>query len=136
VTSTLSPVSTTPFETASWPRRMLALLVDWLACTLVVIAVIGPDAWLDDRLAGTYTLGVFLLETTVFTALVGGSFGKLVTRLRVVRADGSGGPVDLLRCLLRAALVCLVVPPLIFRPDGRGLHDVAAGSATVLWATR
>ena len=115
---------------------MLALLVDWLACTLVVIAVIGPGAWLDDRLAGTYTLGVFLLETTVFTALVGGSFGKLVTRLRVVRDDGSGRPVDLLRCLIRAALVCLVVPPLIFRPDGRGLHDLATGSATVLWTTR
>jgi hypothetical protein len=25
----------------------------------------------------------------------------------------------------------VVVPPLIFRPDGRGLHDMAAGSMTV-----
>ena len=33
--------------------------------------------------------------------------------------------------LLRAALVCLVIPPLVFRPDGRGLHDVVVGSATV-----
>jgi hypothetical protein len=24
-----------------------------------------------------------------------------------------------------------VVPPLVYRPDGRGLHDVAVGSATV-----
>jgi uncharacterized RDD family membrane protein YckC len=129
-------VSTPELPTASFPRRMLALLVDWTACTLVVIAVIGSQAWLDDRLAGTYTLGVFLLETTAFTALLGGSFGKLVTRLRVVRADGSGRPPELLRCLLRAALVCLVVPPLVFRPDGRGLHDLAAGSATVVLATR
>jgi len=115
---------------------MLALLVDWIACTLVVVSVIGTDAWLDDRYSSTYTLGVFLLETTVFTALLGGSFGKLVTRLRVVQVDGSGRPVDLLRCLVRQVLVCLVVPPLVFRPDGRGLHDLAAGSATVLWRTR
>jgi hypothetical protein len=26
--------------------------------------------------------------------------------------------------------VAVVVPPLIFRPDGRGLHDMAAGSRT------
>ena len=49
----------------------------------------------------------------------------------MVREDGSGRPVDLLRSLLRAVLVCLVVPPLVFRPDGRGLHDMAAGSRTV-----
>ena len=122
-------------ETASWPRRMLALLVDWTACTLVVVAVIGPTAWLDDRFAGIYTMGVFLLESALFTALLGGSFGKLATRLRVVRIDGSGRPLDLARCLLRAALVCLVIPPLVFRPDGRGLHDVAVGSATVELAT-
>jgi hypothetical protein len=27
--------------------------------------------------------------------------------------------------------VALVIPPLVFKPDGRGLHDVAVGSATV-----
>lgn len=129
-------VSTPELEPATFPRRMLALGVDWLVCTLVVIAVIGPGGWLDDRYSSTYTLGVFLLETTAFTSLLGGSFGKLVTRLRVVRVDGSGRPVNLLRSLVRQALVCLVVPPLVFRPDGRGLHDLAAGSATVVWTTR
>ena len=76
-------------------------------------------------------LGVFALESTVLTALAGGSFGKLATGLRVVREDGSGQPVDLMRSLLRAVLVCLVVPPLVYRPDRRGLHDMAAGSRTV-----
>jgi uncharacterized RDD family membrane protein YckC len=118
-------------ETASWPRRSLALLVDWVASTLVVILVIGPAGWLEDRASGFYVLGVFALESTLLTALAGGSFGKLATRLRVVRDDGSGRPPDLLRCLVRAVLVCLVVPPLVFRPDGRGLHDMAIGSRTV-----
>ena len=119
-------------ETASWARRALALAVDWFASTLAVIALIGPGGWLDDPNSGFYVLGVFALESAVLTSLAGGSFGKLATRLRVVRSDGSGRPVDLLHSLARALLVCLVVPPLVFRPDGRGLHDLAAGTQTAL----
>ena len=121
-------------ETASWARRVLALVVDWLACTLVVQLAIAAGV-VENNPFAIYTMALFLLECTVFTALVGGSFGKLATRLRVVRADGSGAPIDLLRSLLRAVLVCLVIPPLVFRPDGRGLHDLVAGSATVTLET-
>lgn len=105
-------------------------MVDWFASILVVMAVIGPGGWIENRFANLYTMAVFLVEAAVLTTLAGGSFGKLATRLRVVRADGRGH-LDLLRSLARAALVCLVIPPLVFRPDGRGLHDVAAGSITV-----
>ena len=118
-------------RTASWPRRILALFVDWTVSTLVVVAVMGPAGWSESRLSGLYTMGVFILESTVLTALAGGSFGKVATRLRVVRLDGSGRPLDPLRSLLRVVLVCLVVPPVVYRPDGRGLHDLAVGSATV-----
>lgn len=118
-------------ETASWGRRILALLVDWFASTLVVVVLLGPAGWSENRASSFYTLLVFALESTVLTAVAGGSFGKLATRLRVVRNDGSGRPVDLLRSLLRQVMVCLVIPPLVFRPDGRGLHDLAAGSVTV-----
>lgn len=118
-------------ETASWGRRILALCVDWLASTLAVVLLIGPDGWSEDQASGFYVLGVFVLESTVLMALAGGSFGQLATRLRVVRNDGSGRPLDLLRCLLRQVMVALVVPPLVYKPDGRGLHDLAAGSATV-----
>ena len=120
-----------PLETASWGRRILALFVDWFASTLVVVLVLGPDGWNENRASGFYTLLVFALESTVLTAVAGGSFGKLATRLRVVRNDGSGRPIDLLRSLLRQVMVCLVIPPLVFRPDGRGLHDMVAGSVTV-----
>ncbi len=118
-------------ETASWARRALALIVDWTASTLVVVAVLGPAGWIEDPAAGFYVLGVFALESTLFTAVAGGSFGKLATRLRVVRTDGTPGPPDLLHALLRSLLVCLVVPPLVYRPDGRGLHDMVGGTATV-----
>ena len=114
-------------ETASWARRILALAVDWFACTLVVVALIGPRAWSEDPMSSWYVLGLFVAESAVFTAVAGGSFGKLATRLRVVRNDGSYGPVSLLRCVLRQVLVALVVPPLVFRPDGRGLLPMPKG---------
>ena len=115
---------------ASWPRRVLALVVDWLVCLGVAQALVAYGV-LDGNPNGVWTLALFVLESAVLTALVGGSFGKVATRLRVVRADGSGGPVGLLGSLLRSALVALVVPPLVFKPDGRGLHDLAAGTRTV-----
>jgi uncharacterized RDD family membrane protein YckC len=117
-----------PFETASWPRRMLALLVDWFA-SLLVVSLFVPVFGTTGGPGSFYTLVVFVVESTVLTATVGGSFGKLATRLRVVRVDG--GRLDLLRSLARAVLVALLIPPLVFRPDGRGLHDIAAGTATV-----
>lgn len=118
-------------QTASWLHRILALFVDWFASTLAVIAIAGPDRWSEDPWSGSWTLGVFVLENTLLTALLGGSFGKLVTGLRVVPADGSRGPINLLGAFIRSLLIALVVPPLIFRPDGRGLHDMAVGSVTV-----
>lgn len=118
-------------ETASWAHRAGALIVDWAACTLVVMLVIGTGRWSDDPLAGFYVTAVFIVESAFFTALLGGSFGKLVTRLRVVRSDGTQRPLELIPALARAVLIALVIPPLVFRPDGRGLHDMAARSMTV-----
>lgn len=125
-------------ETASWGRRVLALIVDWLACTLIVVGFLGPAGWSADPLAGTYALLLYLLENTILTATMGGSFGQLLTRLRVVRYDAQPGPEgrpprppSILNAALRSALICLVIPPLVFRADGRGLHDMAAGTAAV-----
>jgi uncharacterized RDD family membrane protein YckC len=122
-------------DTATWARRILALVVDWFVSTLVVILVLGGvDAWAGDRGSGTYVLGVFVLESALFTALSGGSFGQLATRLRVVRVVGDRldpRQVPPHLALVRQVLIALVIPPLVYRPDGRGLHDLAAGSAVV-----
>jgi uncharacterized RDD family membrane protein YckC len=115
------------FETASWGRRILALMVDWAASMLILLPFIkygAPDF-------GPLTLAVFVVESALLTSLAGGSFGQLATRLRVVRADGSGRPIELLRAVGRQLLVAVVIPPLVFKPDGRGLHDLVADSATV-----
>jgi uncharacterized RDD family membrane protein YckC len=120
-----------PYETASWGRRAIALLVDWIASTLVVVLFMGWDDYSQPGSPGSlYVLLVFVLESALFTCTVGGSFGKMLTRLRTVRVDG-GGRLEPLRSLARAILVALVIPPLVFRSDRRGLHDLAAGTATV-----
>lgn len=115
--------STDSRELASWPRRILALVVDWVASSLVTVAALGVERYQHDSFA---PLLVFFLEAAFGTALVGGSFGQLVTRIRVRRLDGC--PVSLGMALLRTFLICLVVPPLVFRSDGRGLHDVVTSS--------
>ena len=54
---------------------------------------------------------------------------ELVTRIAVVRLDGK--QLNLLLAVLRTVLICLVVPPLVFNRDQRGLHDMAAGTVTI-----
>lgn len=108
--------------------------MDWFASTLVVIAVIGRGEWSDNPAAGFFTLGVFAAESTVLTAIAGGSFGKLVTGIRVLRVT-DGRPPGLIPALVRALLVCLAIPPLIFKPDGRGLHDLWTRTRTVAFAS-
>ena len=102
---------------ATWGRRILALFVDWVTCLAVVEGLVAVGV-----LAGN--------PNALVTALAGGSFGKLATRLRVVRHGAVGQPVSLLRALLRSVLVALLIPPLLTF-DGRGLHDLAAGTRTV-----
>ena len=125
MTSAVTP----ELRSATWGRRILALFVDWLTCLAVVEGLVAVDV-LDGNPNGLGTLALFVVESALFTALAGGSFGKLATRLRVVRNDGSGRPVSLLRALGRSVLVALLVPPLLTF-DGRGLHDVGAGTRTV-----
>jgi uncharacterized RDD family membrane protein YckC len=114
---------------ASWGRRIAALCVDWFASLLVAGAIAGRAVTSSGSWESWLPMLVFLVEVSLFTVLMGGSFGQLLLRVLVVRLDGS--PVSLLRALLRTLLICLVVPPLVFNRDQRGLHDLAAGTVTL-----
>jgi uncharacterized RDD family membrane protein YckC len=124
-----APPPSVELETASWGRRVLALAVDWFG-SILVVSLFTPVFGTTGGPGSFFVLIVFVVESAILTATVGGSFGKMLTRLRVVRVS-DGGRIDPLRSLARAVLVALVIPPLVYRPDGRGLHDVLAGSATV-----
>lgn len=114
---------------ASWLQRFAALAVDWLASSAVARLVLGPAAFDNTGWEQFGALGVFLLESALFVALAGGSFGQLALRLAVVRLEG--GSVNLLQALLRSFLVCLVIPPVVFNRDNRGLHDLAVGTVVI-----
>jgi uncharacterized RDD family membrane protein YckC len=115
-------------EHASWRRRIAALIIDWAACTLVTVGILGPSGYSQNPNSSWVVLGIFALEVTVLTTLVGGSFGQLLVRIRVLTTEGR--PLSLLLALVRTLLICVVIPPLVFKPDtGRGLHDLWTGSA-------
>jgi len=114
---------------AGWWRRILALVVDWISSMLVAGFLVGPAVVSSHDWEAWMPMLVFLVEASLLTALAGGSFGQLVTRVAVVRLDRN--PVTLLVSLLRTVLICLVVPPVIYNRDQRGLHDLVAGTVTV-----
>lgn len=114
-----------PRSVASWGRRVAALFVDWFAC-LLVTQLVANVARLSDATVRSLPLLVFVAEATLFTALVGGSFGQLVLRIAVVRLDGR--PLTLLASFVRSVLICLVIPPVVFNRDNRGLHDLAVNT--------
>ncbi len=117
-----------PRSVASWGRRLLALVIDWFASLAVAAAVLGTSVWGQGWEAWA-PMAVFLLEAGLLTALMGGSFGQLLMRVVVVRVDGL--PLGLLQALGRTLLICLVVPPLVFNRDNRGLHDMAFKTITL-----
>lgn len=122
-----------PGSVAGWLRRGAALTVDWIACLLVASVAFGYQ-WIggtpgEQGWVNASPLLVFLLEATLLTPLAGGSFGQLALRVAVVRVDGK--PLTVLHAFARTLLICLVIPPVVFNRDQRGLHDLAVGTVAV-----
>jgi uncharacterized RDD family membrane protein YckC len=112
---------------AGWGRRVLALGIDWVLSLLVVSAVTQTTIAAG---GGRFSpLLVFGLEAWILTSLLGGSAGQLVVGVRVVRTNGEW--LDPGRALLRTFLILLVIPPVIYNHDQRGLHDIAVDSVAV-----
>jgi uncharacterized RDD family membrane protein YckC len=108
-------------------KRLGALVIDWVMCALIALAVLGGDK--NPSSVQYLTLGIFAAEIFLLTALTGFTVGKRLLGLRVARLDGN--PVGFYRALLRTVLFLLVVPPLVLDADLRGLHDRAAGTIVI-----
>ena len=117
-----------PGAVAGWGRRIGALFIDWIASSLVA-SFVADLVGAGTDLRTLMPLIVFLLEVTLATFLFGASFGQLATRVAVVRLDGRR--LSLLDALIRTVLICLVIPPVVFNRDNRGLHDLAVGTVAV-----
>ena len=105
---------------AGMGRRLLALLIDWLASMVVALVIFQSAGW---------TLAVFGVEVYLLTALTGLTVGKRLLGLRVARLDGK--PVGFWWSLVRTTLLLTVIPPLVTDRDLRGLHDRAANTIVI-----
>lgn len=114
-----------PGSMATLGRRVVALFIDWIAALLISRALVGTP---ETTLESFATLGIFALEVTLLTWLWGASFGQRIVGIRVV---GRGRRLGLVAALLRTVLICIVLPPLIWDADGRGLHDRAVDSVVI-----
>ncbi|CAM3643282.1 RDD family protein [Isoptericola cucumis] len=116
--------SSGPGSPAPLTRRIVALLVDWAAAMLISYLVADANS--------LATLGIFALENLLLVSTVGFTIGHRLLRLQVrVLGAPAGTPVGLVRGAVRVVLLCLVIPAVVWGPDGRGLHDRGAGTVIV-----
>jgi hypothetical protein len=109
-----------PGSVASMPRRILALLIDWLLSMVIAYWLTKSQYW---------TIVVFAVEVYIMTALGGSTVGKRLVGIRTVRIGG--GPIGFGWALVRTAILLTVVPPLLTDRDLRGLHDRASNTIVV-----
>lgn len=111
--------------------RAVALLIDWALCSLIAAGLLGYT-WGGQGNSGFEPLLVFAVEDVLLVGTLGATVGHFIVGARVTRLDGSAaGP---LAAVIRTALLCVVIPALIFDIDQRGLHDRLA--KTILVKTR
>jgi uncharacterized RDD family membrane protein YckC len=110
-----------PRSIARLGRRIGGIAIDWALAVIVSIAFFHYDPWA--------TLIIFAVEQVLFVALLSGSIGHLILGMRVVPL--AGGWVGVWRPAVRAVLLCLVIPAVIWDKDQRGLHDKIAGTVLV-----
>nr|WP_218882222.1 RDD family protein [Nesterenkonia xinjiangensis] len=106
-----------PGSLAPFGRRVLALLIDW------GIALLISTMWFDaDPIV---TLLIFAAMHIILIGLLGVTIGKRLVRIQVVRGARAPGP---LWATVRTLLLLVVIPAIVFGPDGRAGHDRAAGT--------
>ena len=110
-----------PGSIARAGRRLVAIMLDWGLAMLISNFAFGGDSWA--------TLAVFAAEQMLLVGTLGYSIGHRVVGIHVVRLGGA--PAGPLAGLVRALLLCLVIPAVIFDPDHRGLHDKAMNTVLV-----
>jgi uncharacterized RDD family membrane protein YckC len=109
-------------------RRFVALTIDYAAAILVAHLAFPQLDYNSDPFRAA-TIGVFAAQVFLLTATTGASFGYKIAGIRLISV--SPARITFLKVLVRTALLCLVIPALIWDRDGRGLHDKAVGTLTM-----
>ena len=117
---------------APFSARAIAFAVDIVASALVaglVVAGVHHPTPTDRQLAA---YGVLLAEQVLLVALTGQTVGMRLLGLKVLRVADPSRPPGFLTAMVRAVPLLVTVGLAgLFTRDGRGLHDLAAGSAVI-----
>jgi uncharacterized RDD family membrane protein YckC len=117
-----------PGSLARFGRRLVAVFVDWLLCTVIAAALLSYRLG-EGGLGPFKPLAVFVLMNLVLVGTLGSTFGHRLLGIRVVRIGGvSAGPF---LAVIRTVLLVVVIPAVIWDRDTRGFHDKIAGTVTV-----
>ena len=108
------------FERATFPRRLGALLIDWVAALLTSALLFPLDS--SDLGPSLSRLGIFYLQVALLTAFGGASLGQRIVGIRVVSVFEQFY-IRPSTAFLRTALIVAVLPPVIIDGEGRGLHE-------------
>lgn len=115
---------------ASWGKRVGALVIDWGASMVPASAIFGPAVVRGGGWPMWMPMAVFFVESVLFTAVAGGSFGQIVARVVIIRLDGLG-PIGWWRAVIRTAMKCLIIPAVVIGAERRGLDDLVLGTVVV-----
>jgi uncharacterized RDD family membrane protein YckC len=113
-----------PGSAGGFGPRILALVIDWLPCSIA--------AQLLTKNPALSALVLFAAVTVLSVGIAGRTVGHAAAGLRVALLDGRRAGFT--AAVIRTMLLCLVIPPVVYNADGRGLHDRAAG--TIVLRTR
>lgn len=114
-------------QTPTFLRRFGAVLVDWLLCQLITLGLLGVDTAAGGA-AAFAPLGIFALENILLVSLTGSTIGHRLFGMQVWQVRPGAFP---LQVVVRTALLCLFLPAVLTAGDGRGFHDVWAGTRIV-----
>lgn len=111
---------------ALW-RRLVAFVVDCVLASLVTSLFVRQDFVHHTQSANYWSVLTWFLITVIGIGFFAATPGMTLFGIRVARVDGSSYVLPW-RAAIRAVLVALVVPAVIWDIDRRGLHDKAAGT--------
>jgi uncharacterized RDD family membrane protein YckC len=124
---------------AGWGRRVAALFVDWLIAGLIASAITGKPLWAGSSDTNTAQSVTFFAMSAILAGLSGATIGHRLLGLRVLSTRAVTGTQatevaqpGLLAGAIRSALICVVIPAVVYDRDRRGLHDKAANTVVVL----
>lgn len=103
-------------------RRVVALVIDWVLALAIAAGFFGGDP--------LAALVIFMVMTWLMLATTNATIGHTLAGLVVRSADGNAaGPWQV---ALRTLGLVLIIPAVVWGPDGRGLHDLWGNTAIVL----